>query len=1045
MKRGRDRIAGGVAALLAVAGLVVVNAPAVHAVDLVMPARAMLLRANDLVYDPVHAVIYASVPTSVGPTGNSIVTIDPATATVISSVYGGSDPTRMALSDDGSMLYVGLAGANAIRQYSLPGGMTFVRQFSLGSDPNNGPMFAEDIDVMPGSPTTIAVSRQFVNRSPRHAGVAIFDDGTPRSLTTQTSTGSNEIEFGSPTRIYGESTEGGGGIRLLDVTAAGVTEQAVKPIPFIGRLEFDGGRVYVSDGTIVVDPETGTVIKKLTLTPDFIPFAVDGAANRASFLFSSFPDPTQRLHVFDTVSFAEVATFTIAGMTGAPTAMVRWGNEGVAVATADGYVFIASPSTVTAPPPPVPAPVVPAYPFKVLDQGATDLVYDPADDLIYATTPNSLLEIDPSTATVIDAIPVEDPVTLAISDDSTMLYAGLRTSGSVAQFALPSLQPVRQFPIRNGPLDTSYPDDIAVMPGNPSSIAVTYAPNYGTAAIFDSGARRGGVTTFPLSGPARIAFAGPTELYGQEASSNGDLQTMSVSPTTLAFVGDSQQLLEEGNTSVQYANGVVYGGRQRTVDPVAGDVLGTMGDPFSRSVVDPVQHRNYVVKVNASFDQQLQVYDTTTYRLIETYALPSFSGAVIGLIPWGTTGLAFATDDGHIDILSKDFAPPPVDPPPVDPPPVDPPPVEPLGAFGEYTPLTPTRLLDTRIHPGALGAGGAMPVQITGEAGVPSSDVVAVVLNVTATGPQRDGYLTVWPADEPRPLISNVNYAAGETVPNLVTVAVSLEGAVAVFSSAQSDVVIDIEGYYSDSLGTPGGRFRATAPTRLVDTRTGFGGMGSAILPSSRRFLNVVGRAGLPTVGATAVVMNVTVTRPTASGFLTVYPHDSTTPLVSNLNFVAGQTVPNLVIVKVPPSGIIDMFNSAGATDVVVDVVGYFDEDRSDDSGRFVPFSPERVYDSRETTATHNARPLGPGESLTYADDLGASAYVFNVTATEPTTAGYLTAYPFPGPVPLASNVNFVPDQTVANLVYAPTGPDVGFFNSAGRTHIVVDLFGAFT
>jgi hypothetical protein len=191
--------------------------------------------------------------------------------------------------------------------------------------------------------------------------------------------------------------------------------------------------------------------------------------------------------------------------------------------------------------------------------------------------------------------------------------------------------------------------------------------------------------------------------------------------------------------------------------------------------------------------------------------------------------------------------------------------------------------------------------------------------------------------------------------------------------------------------------------------------------------------------------MNVTVTQPTASGYLTVYPHDSTTPLVSNLNFVAGQTVPNLVIVKVPPSGIIDMFNSAGTTDVVIDVVGYFDEDRSDERGRFVPFSPERVYDSREITATHDARPIEPGESLTYVDDLGASAYVFNVTATEPTTAGYVTAYPFPGAVPLASNVNFVPKQTVANLVYAPTGPDVGFFNSAGRTHIVVDLFGAFS
>src|SRR5207342_561080 len=104
-----------------------------------------------------------------------------------------------------------------------------------------------------------------------------------------------------------------------------------------------------------------------------------------------------------------------------------------------------------------------------------------------------------------------------------------------------------------------------------------------------------------------------------------------------------------------------------------------------------------------------------------------------------------------------------------------------------------------------------------------------------------------------------------------------------------------------------------------------------------------------------------------------------------------------------------------------------------------------RLYDSRELTTAHPPRPLGPGESLVFADELGFSAYVFNVTATEPTSAGYLTVYPLPGPVPLASNLNFQPGATVANLVYAPTGPDVGFFNSAGSTHVVVDLFGAFT
>jgi serine protease len=82
---------------------------------------------------------------------------------------------------------------------------------------------------------------------------------------------------------------------------------------------------------------------------------------------------------------------------------------------------------------------------------------------------------------------------------------------------------------------------------------------------------------------------------------------------------------------------------------------------------------------------------------------------------------------------------------------------------------------------------------------------------------------------------------------------------------------------------------------------------------------------------------------------------------------------------------------------------------------------------------------------LVYVDSFGASAYVMNVTVTDPTTAGFVTVFPFPGDLPLASNLNFVAGQTVPNLVYTAAGPDVAFFNLAGNTHIVVDLFGMFT
>src|SRR5439155_269772 len=81
--------------------------------------------------------------------------------------------------------------------------------------------------------------------------------------------------------------------------------------------------------------------------------------------------------------------------------------------------------------------------------------------------------------------------------------------------------------------------------------------------------------------------------------------------------------------------------------------------------------------------------------------------------------------------------------------------------------------------------------------------------------------------------------------------------------------------------------------------------------------------AGIP-VGARAVTLNVTATNPTAGGYLTVFPHGQSRPTASNLNFTAGQTIPNLVTVPVGADGKVDFYNFLGTTDVVADVFGYY-------------------------------------------------------------------------------------------------------------------------
>src|SRR5207248_1200644 len=95
-----------------------------------------------------------------------------------------------------------------------------------------------------------------------------------------------------------------------------------------------------------------------------------------------------------------------------------------------------------------------------------------------------------------------------------------------------------------------------------------------------------------------------------------------------------------------------------------------------------------------------------------------------------------------------------------------------------------------------------------------------------------------------------------------------------------------------------------------------------------------------------AVVMNVTVTNGNAASFLTVWPHGASQPLASNLNWPAGRTVPNRVTVKVGSSNSVDIYNSNGDVDVVVDLAGFYTTDMAQ-GAHFVSTSPHRVLDSR--------------------------------------------------------------------------------------------------
>ncbi|MFC0503946.1 right-handed parallel beta-helix repeat-containing protein [Micromonospora costi] len=363
-----------------------------------------------------------------------------------------------------------------------------------------------------------------------------------------------------------------------------------------------------------------------------------------------------------------------------------------------------------------------------------------------------------------------------------------------------------------------------------------------------------------------------------------------------------------------------------------------------------------------------------------------------------------------------------------------------------YTPVAPTRVLDTRA---AIGVGTTTPVAANSEVllsldtigGVPARDITAVVLNVTVTQPTANGFLTVYPDGTTLPNASNVNFVPRETVPNLVTVPMS-NGRIRIRHSGSGTVhvVTDLQGFY----GAGGSGYAPLQPTRMLDTREGTGGPFAA---NGTRQLNL--SAKVP-AGATAAVLNVTVTRPTANGVLKVFPAGSPVPVASNLNFVTGQTIPNLVTVPVVGGRVSIHNQSSGTTHVVVDLAGWFGPTAAGATQQYVPIGPIRIEDTRIGNY-----PMGPWATMgttpvrhrvTDPNAPRASAVVLNLTATGPTAAGVLVAYP-DSERPTTSNVNFVKGETAANLAVVKTASD-GYFDvwnsSPGTTHFVFDQSGYF-
>ena len=399
---------------------------------------------------------------------------------------------------------------------------------------------------------------------------------------------------------------------------------------------------------------------------------------------------------------------------------------------------------------------------------------------------------------------------------------------------------------------------------------------------------------------------------------------------------------------------------------------------------------------------------------------------------------------------------------------------------GTFHPTSPTRVLDTRRWLGIVGpvrsGDGRHPsldpitrrdeaanheLRVTGRYGVPASGVSAVLLNVTAVnaGAPGPGFMSLVPKP-PRvgdifndqgsygafPATSNLNIDNNDPVPNLVLARVGAGGKVRISNFlGPTHVIADIAGWFgTGGAHTDGAGFAGVVPQRLMDSRNGVGGPASKFAAGEIRSLQVAGVAGIPS-NAESVVVNITSTGADRIGFVTAFPDGQSVPDASNVNIVPGGVRANTAVVKVGTGGRIKLSMAEASADVLVDVLGSF----GPYGGKVTAITPERIVDSRGGIGTA-AGPWGEGEVRDVAVagrgsvPPGATAVIANLTATNTTAWGFLSAWPAGAPQPSSSNLNFLGGQTVPNLVMLKLGArgQLSISNGPGSANVILDVMG---
>ena len=370
------------------------------------------------------------------------------------------------------------------------------------------------------------------------------------------------------------------------------------------------------------------------------------------------------------------------------------------------------------------------------------------------------------------------------------------------------------------------------------------------------------------------------------------------------------------------------------------------------------------------------------------------------------------------------------------------------SAAAHFVPVTPCRVVDTRNPGGPLGGpsivGGTSRDFVVPDSscGIPPG-ASAYSLNVAVVPQKVLGYLTLWPAGQAQPTVATLNSLDGRIKSNAAIVPAGKNGAVSVFATNTTDVILDINGYFVEKSNPNALSFHPVPPCRVVDTRNPSGALGGPSLAaqSTRAFALLDSSCGLP-ADAQAYSLNFAAVPQGPVGFLTAWPTGQAQPGVASLNDVTGTIAANAVIVPAGGSGAVSVF-ATNATDLVIDTNGYFAPQGTGGLSLYT-ITPCRVLDTRVS---------GPPFASTLNVNVTASpcnvpstaqAFVFNATVIPPVPLGFITMWAQGQPQPGVSTLNAVDGAITNNMAIVPTiNGSISVFPS-GPTQLVLDLFGYF-